>query len=103
MIAAQLDRRRWPAAVVAAALTAVAAPAVAAPGGLTVEEAVELALRANPRLAAARARIEASADRTASAGRRMLPVVRVSDELLRYDSPFAITFGPNVPAVVARE
>jgi outer membrane protein TolC len=96
-------RERWafaPMVVLAsAALGLRAAPVRAAPPtSLTVEQAVELALRSNPRLAAARARIDAGGERTAGASARLLPVVRVSDELQRYDSAFVIPFAPNLIA-----
>lgn len=98
-----------PALAALALATAVsqAAPVQAAPASLTVEQAVEVALRSNPRLAAARARVEAGDERASSAGRRLLPVVRVSDELQYYDSPFAVVFptAPGMPpaSLVARD
>jgi outer membrane protein TolC len=87
----------------AAALGLSAAAAHAAPTAatLTVEDAVALALRTNPRLAAARARLEASNEQSISASRRLLPAIRVNEELQRYDSPFNIIF-PGIPPLVAR-
>ena len=83
------------------------ARAQAAPASLTVEQAVELALRSNPRLAAARDRIEASSERATSTGRRMLPAIRVFDELQRYNGVFAVAFpsptGVGAAELVARQ
>ena len=99
--------RRAVAALALVAGLGYAATGLATPASLTVEQAVDLALRANPRLAAARARVEASGERATSAGRRMLPVVRVSDELQRWDSAFAVAFpaptGGGAAELVARE
>ncbi len=53
--------------------------AQAAPRALTIDDAVALALRANPRLNSARARAEAADVNAASVGRRMLPAIRVND------------------------
>jgi outer membrane protein len=64
----------------------------AAPRALTIDDAVALALRANPRLNSARARAEASDVGAASVGRRMLPAIRVSDEAQLWNAPFAIVF-----------
>jgi outer membrane protein len=82
--------------------TAQAAPATATTS-LTIEDAVALALRANPRLAAARERLAASSDTATSAGRRMLPAIRVSDELQRYNSPFSIGFPGSPMAITVRD
>jgi outer membrane protein len=88
-------RQVWIATLTGAAALAQATPGMAAPAAaasLTVEQAVEVALRANPRLAAARARVEASDERTGSSARRMLPAVRLSEELQFYDKAFSIGF-----------
>lgn len=63
---------------------------------LTVEDAVLVALAANPRLAAARDRLRAAHEMSTSTARRMLPAARVHDDLQRYDSPFVVTF-PTTP------
>lgn len=85
----------------------LARPAAAEPASLTVEQAVELAIKTNPRLVAARSRLEGSDERTTSAGRRMLPLVHVSEELQYYNDVFAIAFQvqgqPPGPPVLARE
>jgi outer membrane protein len=68
-------------------------PAVAAAGrGLTVEDAVALALRTNPRLASGRDRQRAAAEVATSVGRRMMPIVRLNEEYQAYNAPFAINF-----------
>jgi outer membrane protein len=100
------SRRRLPALMSMVALGGLGsfgltALAQAAPASLTVEQAVDLALRANPRLAAARDRIEASSERATSTSRRMLPAIRVFDELQRYNGVFAVTFGAD--QLVARQ
>jgi outer membrane protein len=87
-------RRRGVAALIIAAALGRAAAGQAAPPSLTVEQASEMALRSNPRLAAARARIEAGGERTTSSARRLLPGIRVADELQYYDSAFKISFSP---------
>src|SRR3954471_12223181 len=63
-----------------------------APRALTIDEAVALALRTNPRLASARIRAEAGDINSASVGRRMLPSIHVSDETQLWNAPFAIAF-----------
>jgi outer membrane protein TolC len=77
-----------------AALVATTAVANAASRTLTIDEAVTLALRSNPRLAAARARAESGEVLATSAGRRMLPSIHVSDEAQYWNAPFAVAFGP---------
>jgi outer membrane protein len=75
-------------------------PVQAAPRALTIDDAVELALSTNPQLAAARERARAGDEGITSADRRMLPSIHVSEELQRYNAPFAITFplpGANPP------
>jgi outer membrane protein len=79
--------------------TALSAPSLAqaAPRALTIDDAVALALRTNPRLASARQRAEAGDVNAVSAGRRMLPAIHVSDEAQLWNLPFIIPFpgGPN--------
>ena len=69
-----------------------ASRAQAAPRALTIDDAVALALRTNPRLASARARAEGGDINAASVGRRMLPSIHVSDEAQLWNAPFAIAF-----------
>jgi len=80
------------AALAAAMVVVYPQGASRAAGTLTVEDAVARALRDNPRLNAARRRLQSSDEAATSAGRRMLPTVHVSDEFQRYDSPFVINF-----------
>ncbi|MFL5304341.1 MAG: TolC family protein [Polyangia bacterium] len=77
-----------------AALVATTGVANAASRTLTIDEAVALALRSNPRLAAARARAESGEVLASSTGRRMLPSIHVSDEAQYWNAPFAVAFGP---------
>ncbi|HVT07251.1 MAG TPA: TolC family protein [Polyangia bacterium] len=77
-----------------AALVATTGLAHAASRTLTIDEAVALALRSNPRLAAARARAESGEVLATSTGRRMLPSIHVSDEAQYWNAPFAVAFGP---------
>ena len=92
MIRPTRGRARAVAALILSAALGRAAPGLGAPARLTVEQASEMALRSNPRLAAARARVEAGGERTASSARRLLPGVHVADELQYYDSAFKIAF-----------
>jgi outer membrane protein len=78
-----------------ATILCAAAGAQAAPRALTIDDAVALALRTNPHLASARARADAGDVNASSATRRMLPSIHVSDELQRWNGPFAIAFGPQ--------
>lgn len=84
-------------ATLAVALSVVASStasrAQAAPRALTIDDAVALALRTNPHLASARERAEAGDVNAASAGRRMLPSIHVSDEAQYWNGPFAVPFG----------
>ena len=73
-----------------AALVATTAVANAASRTLTIDEAVALALRSNPQLAAARARAEAGETLATSTGRRMLPSIHLSDEAQYWNGPFAL-------------
>ncbi len=77
-----------------AALVATTAMAQAASRTLTIDDAVALALRSNPRLAAARARAESGEVLATSTGRRMLPSIHLSDEAQYWNAPFAVAFGP---------
>ena len=83
------------AALAAATVVVHVQGAAHAAGTLTVEDAVARALRDNPRLNAARRRLQSSDEAATSAGRRMLPTVHVGDEFQRYDSPFIVAFGPT--------
>jgi outer membrane protein len=76
-----------------AALVMTTATAHAAPRTLTTDEAVALALRSNPRLAAARDRAESGEALATSAGRRMLPSIHLSDEAQYWNAPFAVSLG----------
>ncbi len=81
------------AAMAALVVTTAVATAEAAPRTLTIDDAVALALKTSPRLAAARARAESGDALASSAGRRMLPSIHVSDEAQYWDKPFSIPFG----------
>jgi outer membrane protein len=86
------------ASLLALAVGAAAGSARAAPRALTIEDAVALALRTNPHLLAARERVRAGDEGVTSANRRMLPSIHLSEELQRYNAPFAITFPlPGAP------
>jgi len=78
-------------AVLAAALS-TASLAEAAPRTLTIEDAVALALKTSPQLAAQRARAEAGDVTAGSVARRMLPSIHVSDEAQVWNKPFAVVF-----------
>jgi outer membrane protein TolC len=88
-------------AAVAALLVTSVAPARAASRTLTIDEAVTLAMQSNPRLAAARSRVQASDDTASSTGRRMLPSVHLSEEFQHWDAPFILPFG-SMP-ILARQ
>ena len=75
-----------------AALVGTTATAHAAARTLTIDEAVALALRSNPQLAAGRARAEATDAQATSVGRRMLPSIHVSDEAQYWNAPFIPNF-----------
>src|SRR5579872_961292 len=70
--------------------TAQAEPHV---GGLTVEDAVALALSSNPRLLAQQANARSARELAYSATGRMLPSVHFFDEYQHYNSDFSIPFG----------
>jgi outer membrane protein len=59
---------------------------------LTVDQAVDLALKQNLRLLAVEKRAGAAHDLALSAGARMLPSVRLSEEFQHWDCPAAISF-----------
>ena len=87
------------AAGAAPSLAWAASPSPSPPQTLTIEEAVARALRDNPRLGAARRRLEGRTETTTAAGRRMLPSVHLSEELQYYDRPFSVTFGSTALTV----
>jgi outer membrane protein TolC len=90
-----------PTALALSAAVSLCVPRPAAARSLTVEDAVALALRTNPRLAAGRDRLRSQAETATSAGRRMLPSIRLDEEVQVYNAPFAIAFatpGASVPA-----
>ena len=78
-------------AILALALS-TASLAEAAPRTLTIEDAVALAMKTSPRVAAQRARAEAGDVTAGSVGRRMLPSIHVSDEAQLWNAPFAVVF-----------
>jgi len=78
--------------VAGAVLVCCATASWAAPRRLTVDEAVQLALRQNPRLRGAVLRQGSSHDGALSVGARMLPSAHVSDEYQHYKDPFLINF-----------
>lgn len=59
---------------------------------ITVDQAVELALKGNLRLLSVEKRAGSSHDQALSVGARMLPGVRLSEEYQHWDCPFAIDF-----------
>jgi outer membrane protein len=106
MTSSEFMIRRGLVVLAAGAALTLALPAMAAPGSLTVEQAVELAIKTNPRLIAARARLQGSEERTTSAGRRMLPLVHLSEEWQQWNDSFSVAFAvPGAPpsAFLARE
>lgn len=90
-------------AVVAALVCCASASWGAETHPLTVEEAVQLALRHNPRLQAATLRQRASHEAALSVGARLLPSVHLSDEYQRYKDPFSVVFQPGVPPFLVRQ
>lgn len=82
-----------------AALVATTGVATAAPRTLTIDDAVALALKTSPRLAAARAGAQALEAQASSAGRRMLPSIHLADEAQYWNSPFALPFGTQTFSV----
>jgi outer membrane protein len=61
---------------------------------LTVEDAVNEALRVNDQLLAAKYRAESAEDTARSARGRLLPALNANDTWQHYDSPFVIQLGP---------
>jgi len=59
---------------------------------LTVDDAVHLALKGNYRILTVAKRARGSHDVALSAGARLLPAVRLSEEYQHWDCPFAIDF-----------
>lgn len=82
-------------AVLAVACSSTIARAEPHAGGLTVEDAVALALSTNPRLLARQANSRGARELASSATGRMLPSVHFFDEYQHYDSDFSIGFGPQ--------
>lgn len=97
-------RRRGLALAAALSWPALLPAAARADGGaLTVEQAVETALRTNPRILAAEAGVRGGRDLERSATGRMLPSIRVTDEYDHWDSAFAIPFGASAFTVRDRD
>jgi outer membrane protein len=74
---------------------------------ITVEQAVDLALKQNIRLLASRRRAEGGHDTALSAGARMLPSVHLSEEFQHWDCPAALSLsdfsgGAQCKDVIAR-
>jgi outer membrane protein len=67
--------------------------ASAAGGVLTVDEAVDMALRSNAGLLAAESGMRGDRDLQRSAGSRMLPSIHVTDEYQHWNGDFGIPFG----------
>jgi len=92
--------------LIAAALLAAlfAAPAALAEGpqALTIDDAVNEALRVNDQLKAVRYRAEGAEDTARSARGRLLPALNASDTWQHWDGPFVIQLAPQSPGVVAR-
>ena len=90
-------------AVVAAVVCCASASWAAPTRQLTVDEAVKLALKQNPRLHAATLRQGGSQDAALSVGARLLPSIHLSDEYQRYKDPFNVTFQPGAPPFLVRQ
>ncbi|HUM09837.1 MAG TPA: TolC family protein [Myxococcaceae bacterium] len=91
--------------LIAAALVASAPVLAEGPQTLTIDEAVNEALRVNDQLRAARFRAEGAEDTARSARGRLLPALNASDTWQHWDGPFVIQLGaPGTtnPGVVAR-
>ncbi|RPH69285.1 MAG: TolC family protein [Myxococcaceae bacterium] len=80
--------------LIAAALVASAAALAEGPQTLTIDEAVNEALRVNDQLKAVRYRAEGAEDTARSARGRLLPVLNASDTWQHWDGPFVISLGP---------
>lgn len=88
---------------VAAAILASSAALAQATQTLTIDEAVNEALRVNDQLRAARFRAEGAEDTTRSARGRLLPALSASDTWQHWDSTFAINLAPGqAPPITAR-
>lgn len=85
-------------AVALAVVLPVASPSVASAAErvLTVDEAVDMALRGNPSLLAAESSLRGDRDLQRSAGSRMLPSIRVTDEAQHYNNQFGVPFGSSL-------
>ena len=80
--------------LIAAALVASAAALAEGPQTLTIDEAVNEALRVNDQLKAVRYRAEGAEDTARSARGRLLPALSASDTWQHWDGPFVISLGP---------
>jgi outer membrane protein len=70
---------------------------------LTVDQAVQEAIRVNDQLRAARARAEAAGDNSRSARGQLLPALSATEQWQHYDSPFVINLsGAPQQGIVAR-
>jgi outer membrane protein TolC len=74
------------------ATASLAAEAAEGAERITVDQAVDLALKGNLRLVSVEKRAGSSHDQALSVGARMLPGVRLSEEYQHWDCPFAIDF-----------
>ncbi len=87
---------------IAAALLASWAVLAETSQTLTIDDAVNEALRVNDQLRAARYRAEGAEDTARSARGRLLPALNASDTWQHWDSPFVISLAPGSPGVTAR-
>jgi outer membrane protein len=89
--------------VFAAAVVGAAVAHAQAVTRLTVEQAVQEAIRVNDQLRAARARAEAAGDTSRSARGQLLPALSATEQWQHFDSPFVINLsGQPGQGVVAR-
>jgi outer membrane protein TolC len=90
--------------IVFSLLTAASLARAQAAQTLTVEDAVNEALRVNDQLQAARYRAESAEDTARSARGRLLPALNANDTWQHWDSPFVIQLGPPgaAPPTTAR-
>ncbi len=89
--------------LIAAALLATPAVQAEGPQTLTIDDAVNEAMRVNDQLKAVRFRAEGAEDTARSARGRLLPALNASDTWQHWDGPFVIQLGaPGSPGVVAR-
>lgn len=94
--------------VVGLALVCCATASFAEKRRLTVDEAVQLAVKQNPRLRGASLRQAGGHDAARSVGARLLPSVHLYEEYQHYKDPFAVDFGrvlgnPNIPPFAVRD